>query len=68
MKFTIKFFSQVCIGSRFALMEAKVLLFNILKKFTFEVCDKTPGNLELKPNFAFFDLKVPIFLELKLRN
>ncbi|CAG9811404.1 unnamed protein product [Chironomus riparius] len=59
---------RVCIGSRFALMEAKLLIFNLLRKFTFEVCDKTPEKFELAPNFANFELKEKIFIELKLRN
>ncbi|CAG9811403.1 unnamed protein product [Chironomus riparius] len=59
---------RVCIGSRFALMEAKLLLFNILRKFTFEVCDKTPEKLELAPSLTNFELKSPIVVALKLRN
>ncbi|KAL7013900.1 hypothetical protein ACKWTF_015639 [Chironomus riparius] len=59
---------RVCIGSRFALMEAKLLLFNILRKFTFEVCAETPEKFDLKPSFANFDLKQPVVVELKSRN
>lgn len=36
---------RACIGSRYALMEAKLLLFNIMTKFTIEKCDKTPEEL-----------------------
>lgn len=49
-------------------MEAKLLLFNILKIFTFEPCDKTPKMFKLKPSFANFDLKEPIVVKLKLRK
>uniref|UniRef100_A0A0K8TT67 Putative cytochrome n=1 Tax=Tabanus bromius TaxID=304241 RepID=A0A0K8TT67_TABBR len=37
-----------CIGSRFALMEAKAILFYILSDFTLEVCEETPIPLELR--------------------
>jgi cytochrome P450 len=32
---------RVCIASRFALLEIKLLLTSILSKFKFEKCDKT---------------------------
>lgn len=60
---------RVCIGSRFALMEAKLLIFNILTKFTIEFCDKTPVKLEIKPIlFGPFEFKEKIFLELRIRG
>lgn len=50
-------------------MEAKLLIFNILAKFTIEFCDKTPVKLEIKPNlFGPFEFKEDIFLELRLRK
>jgi cytochrome P450 family 9 len=58
---------RVCIGSRFALMEAKLLIFNILSKFTIEVCDKTPKKLEYVASSSF-DFKEKIFVELCARN
>lgn len=36
---------RICIGSRYALLEAKLLLFNVVSKFTIEPCDKTPTKL-----------------------
>ncbi|XP_059622551.1 cytochrome P450 9e2-like [Phlebotomus argentipes] len=36
-----------CIGSRFALMETKAILYHILTKFTFEVSEKTQVPLKL---------------------
>uniref|UniRef100_A0A6M2DMD3 Putative cytochrome n=1 Tax=Xenopsylla cheopis TaxID=163159 RepID=A0A6M2DMD3_XENCH len=36
-----------CIGSRFALMETKALLFTILKSFSFKKCAKTEQPLQL---------------------
>lgn len=32
---------RACIGSRFALMETKIILYSILAEFKFGVCDKT---------------------------
>ncbi|KAL7013901.1 hypothetical protein ACKWTF_015640 [Chironomus riparius] len=59
---------RVCIGSRFALMEAKLLLFNILRKFTFKVCDKTPEKLEMAKKIGQFVFVDPVVVELKPRN
>jgi len=49
-------------------MEAKLLLFNILRKFTFEVCDKTPEKLELAKKIGQFLFTNPVVVELKPRN
>lgn len=59
---------RVCIGSRFALMEAKLLVFNILSNFTIEVCDKTPEKIELLPSFTQMLLKDRIVVEFKPRK
>lgn len=59
---------RVCIGSRFALMEAKLLIFNILRKFTIEVCDKTPERLEFSNKTGQFGFKYPLFVEFKARK
>lgn len=59
---------RVCIGSRFALMEAKLLIFTILSKFTIEVCDKTPKKLEFISSFGAFEFKEKIFVELRPRK
>jgi cytochrome P450 family 9 len=59
---------RACIGSRFALMEVKLLIFNILSKFTFEVCEKTPEKLEMMPSFTQIMFKEKIFVELKARQ
>lgn len=58
---------RVCIGSRFALMEAKLLLFNVLSKFTIEVCDETPKKLTMKTTFQF-GIVEKIILEFKPRK
>lgn len=36
-----------CIGARFAQLEAKLALFRLLKKFTFEACERTDDPLPL---------------------
>ncbi|XP_037040468.1 probable cytochrome P450 9f2 [Bradysia coprophila] len=40
-----------CIGSRFALMEAKLLLFHLVHKFSIEKCVKTPETIKHKEGF-----------------
>lgn len=59
---------RVCIGSRFALMEAKLLIFSILSHFSIEECEKTPKKLELVPSFSQFLLKNSIIVEYRLRK
>lgn len=39
---------RICIGLRFGLMQVKVGLAMLLKKFKFEVCDKTNVTLEIE--------------------
>lgn len=58
---------RVCIGSRFALMEAKLLIFNLLSKFSIEKCDKTPKNIKFNSQFGQFTFKDKIFVEFKPR-
>ena len=57
-----------CIGSRFALMIAKLVIFTILSKFTIKVCDETPKKLKFVPSLFTFEYESKIFLELKPRN
>lgn len=59
---------RICIGSRFALMEAKLLIFNILSNFTIESCDKTPSKIELLPSFSQMLLKDNVIVEFKPRK
>ncbi|CRL03840.1 CLUMA_CG016440, isoform A [Clunio marinus] len=58
---------RICIGSRFALMEAKLLMFNLMSKFNVEKCDKTPEKVTYEPNL-FFRIKEKIYLRFKLRK
>lgn len=57
---------RACIGSRFALMEGKIILYNILSEFKFEVCDKTLVPLRYKAGFGMGP-KVDMIVELKKR-
>ncbi|XP_063704273.1 cytochrome P450 9e2-like [Culicoides brevitarsis] len=41
-----------CIGSRFALMDAKTVLFSLLSRYKIEVCDKTLVPLRYKAGFG----------------
>lgn len=41
---------RTCIGSRFALMEAKLLLFNFMSRFAVVKCDQTPAALSYEAN------------------
>lgn len=57
---------RTCIGSRFAMIESKLLLFNIMKKFSFIKCSRTPDDLTITKGSIGFDGK--IFVGLKLRE
>ena len=37
-----------CIGRRFALMEAKMALVEVLRRFNLQTCDKTPETLSVR--------------------
>lgn len=50
--FLINHFLIYLIGSRFALMEAKVILFHLLSKFSIDVCHETQVPLKLKRTFV----------------
>uniref|UniRef100_A0A182SLH9 Uncharacterized protein n=1 Tax=Anopheles maculatus TaxID=74869 RepID=A0A182SLH9_9DIPT len=56
-----------CIGSRFALMEVKSIVYYLLKNFTFERCDKTEIPLRLKPSPVALASKNGIWIRFKPR-
>jgi cytochrome P450 family 9 len=57
---------RTCIGSRYALLEAKLLLFSILTKFKIEKCSKTPEKLtHAMGNSGYME---KIYVDLKLRK
>lgn len=58
---------RTCIGSRFALMEVKLLLFNFLRKFTIEKCEQTPEMLTYQADVNF-RIKEKVYLNFKLRK
>lgn len=57
---------RACIGSRFALMEAKLLLFNVLANFRIVPSPKTPEKLTFKPDFSG-RIKETVYLNFKRR-
>lgn len=44
---------RICIGSRFGIMQTKIALVKLLKKFKFSPCDKTPIPMKFSPSAAF---------------
>ncbi|XP_031624489.1 probable cytochrome P450 9f2 [Contarinia nasturtii] len=57
-----------CIGSRFALMEIKAILYNLLLNFSFEPNEKTQIPLILKKSSFSLDSENGVHLELKPRQ
>lgn len=57
---------RICIGSRFALLEAKLLLFSVMAKFRIEKCDSTPDVLTYSSGTLGYNEM--IYLSLKLRK
>lgn len=57
---------RACIGSRFALMEAKVLLYHIISEFSIEPCEKTITPLRYAKGFQL-NSKEPLILEYRKR-
>lgn len=58
---------RTCIGSRFALMEAKLMLFYLLSKFSVVKCDKTPDNITYDASLNM-RVKETVYLNFKLRK
>ncbi|XP_050092164.1 probable cytochrome P450 9f2 [Anopheles aquasalis] len=56
-----------CIGSRFALMEVKSIIYYMLKSFTFERCERTQVPLKLKSNPAAIITEKGIWIRFKPR-
>lgn len=55
-----------CLGMRFAILEIKLTLANVLSKFRFETCDKTPEKIEIDST-GFARPKVPVILKINNR-
>ncbi|XP_058829926.1 cytochrome P450 9e2-like [Topomyia yanbarensis] len=57
-----------CIGSRFALMEVKAIVFYMLMKFSFERTEKTQVPLKLAKGYLGVHSRNGVFVEFKLRQ
>lgn len=57
---------RLCLGSRLALLEVKLVLFTILSKYSIEVGDKTPNEVTFSASAMAF--KETIYVELKPRR
>lgn len=57
-----------CIGSRFALLEAKVVFAHMLSKFTFEICEKSQVPLKINKNQFNMNAEKGFWLALKARE
>eukprot|EP00092_Neocalanus_flemingeri_P027017 GFUD01029298.1.p1 GENE.GFUD01029298.1~~GFUD01029298.1.p1 ORF type:complete len:533 (-),score=113.68 GFUD01029298.1:42-1544(-) len=58
---------RACIGMRFALLEAKVGLAAVLRKFSFERCEKTVDEPELDPTSTLGYVKDGLWAKVKQR-
>ena len=56
---------RMCIGSRYALLEAKLLLFKLLAKFSIEKCDRTPEKFSPNKGVTGYDEEVSVILKLR---
>lgn len=66
--FLLIFFTDDFLGSRFALMETKAVLYYLLLNFTFEVCEKTEIPLVMGAKTFGMMPNNGIWLEFKTRN
>lgn len=57
-----------CIGMRFALLEAKLALLSVLRKFTLVPSDKTLEPLQIDPSSQFAYAKGGLWIKAVLRN
>ena len=56
-----------CIGMRFALLEAKMALANMMMKFKFVATSKTTSELDFKPMAVVLTTKEPILIKVEKR-
>lgn len=58
-----------CIGSRFALMQIKTDLFNVISKFSIETSENTQNPIKLKKNnVGALYPEIGFFVKFKLRE
>ena len=58
---------RACIGMRFALLEAKVAIAMVLRKFNFLPSNKNPEKLELEPTSQLGYIKNGLYSNIELR-
>lgn len=56
---------RFCLGSRLVMLETKLVFFTILAKYSIEVCDKTPKEVNFSQSLMAY--KEDVFVELKPR-
>lgn len=59
---------RTCIGSRFAIMECKIILYNLLIKFRFEMCEKTQHPIQIRRNTVNVDAANGFWVKFVKRN
>lgn len=57
---------RVCLGARLAMIEAKLVFFTVLSKYSIEICEKTPQSFTY--SFSPISFKEDLFVELKARK
>ena len=58
---------RACIGMRFALLEAKVAIAMLMRKFNFLPSNKNPDKLELDPTSQLGYIKNGVYANIELR-
>ncbi|XP_049854972.1 cytochrome P450 9e2-like [Schistocerca gregaria] len=58
---------RICIGQRFALMEAKVVLVHLLSRFSLQVVEKTPVPVKIQPSSITLSIQGGAWLGMRRR-
>ncbi|CAO1329600.1 unnamed protein product [Diamesa tonsa] len=56
---------RACIGSRFALMKVKCIIYYMIQNFSFEVCEKTTIPLKYTKSFTTLEIENGTWVQLK---
>ncbi len=59
---------RACIGMRFALLEAKVALVSVLRRYKFQKCPQTPGKVTRDPQSILANSNEPLMVQLVRRD
>lgn len=54
-----------CLGDRFAMLEAKLIFFYILSKFSIKCSENTPKQLKIPLKLAGFDMKICLLFQMR---